>query len=220
MNAICVFIWLFANLIPLLIFICCFSNSSVLLIDWIASLSKEISTQRASSSAHFDDICNLLDTLKLASKTFSSHMFMNISLGMLIVIVLVFRSVSFIMSKDEFTTAVMCFSTGLGFFNISFIYLIITLNITSAYLEKETRDLRESLNNILFPKDFEVYVRGESVSANDAKHMIIENLKEYKGYDGLGYFNLGRPLLTAIMANFATYFIVLVQFKLTEMTMM
>ena len=52
----------------------------------------------------------------------------------------------------------------------------------------------------------------------ETKFYIIEDLKSFQGFDALGFFTLGKPLLTSIAANFATFIIVLVQFKLTEMS--
>lgn len=185
--------------------------------ELIASI--EDHSRDITSLEYFNNLGHLLDILKLASKTFSRHVFICISIGMLIVILLVFRSVSFALSGQSFSAALICFVIGFACFTITIIFLIISLNITSAYLENEVCKLRESLNNRVFLEHVQVYIKGQIVSAKEAKHIMIENLKDYNGYDGLGYFNLGRPLLTGIMANFATYFIVLVQFKLTEMTM-
>ena len=43
------------------------------------------------------------------------------------------------------------------------------------------------------------------------------NLREFEGFHGLGYFRLGKSMLTGIMANFTTYLIVLLQFKVSEL---
>ena len=44
---------------------------------------------------------------------------------------------------------------------------------------------------------------------------VMEDLKEFDGFDGKGYFILNKPLLTGILANFITYIIILIQFNMT-----
>ena len=43
---------------------------------------------------------------------------------------------------------------------------------------------------------------------------IEEKLKNFQGFDGKGYFILGKSFLKNLLAFCATYFIILIQFKL------
>ena len=45
---------------------------------------------------------------------------------------------------------------------------------------------------------------------------IIQELDDFKGFDGNGYFTLNHSLLTAMTTNFATFLVILVQFKQSE----
>ena len=45
---------------------------------------------------------------------------------------------------------------------------------------------------------------------------IIQELDEFKGFDANGYFTLNHSLLTAMTTNFATFLVILVQFKQSE----
>ena len=47
---------------------------------------------------------------------------------------------------------------------------------------------------------------------------VMDELKEFEGFDGKGYFILNKPLLTGILANFITYIIILIQFNMTTDT--
>ena len=47
-------------------------------------------------------------------------------------------------------------------------------------------------------------------------HEIIEKISCYHGFNAWGFFTLGKPLLTSLVANFTTFIIVLIQFKLAE----
>ena len=51
---------------------------------------------------------------------------------------------------------------------------------------------------------------------SDKKEQIIEKINSFQGFNACGFFTLGKPLLTSIIANFITYMIVLIQFKMAE----
>ena len=51
----------------------------------------------------------------------------------------------------------------------------------------------------------------------EGKEILIALLSKFHGFDGKGYFHLGRPLLASIMGNFTTYLIVFLQFKMAEL---
>ena len=55
-----------------------------------------------------------------------------------------------------------------------------------------------------------------SVLPYEEKFKVIENINTFNGFDGCGYFTLGKPHLTAILSNFTTFIIVLIQFKMAE----
>ena len=54
---------------------------------------------------------------------------------------------------------------------------------------------------------------GQRMSMDHAKGIVINQLQQFEGFDGNGYFVLGKPLLTGIVANMLTYVIILIQFK-------
>ena len=46
----------------------------------------------------------------------------------------------------------------------------------------------------------------------------IQRINSFEGFDAHGFFTLGRPHLTAVVANFITYLVVLISFKESEDT--
>ena len=44
---------------------------------------------------------------------------------------------------------------------------------------------------------------------------MVKRLEKFTGFTALHYFNVNKSLLTSILANFLTYFIVLVQFGMS-----
>ena len=51
---------------------------------------------------------------------------------------------------------------------------------------------------------------------SDEKDELIEKITSFQGFNACGFFTLGKPLLTSIVANFTTFIIVLIQFKMAE----
>ena len=51
---------------------------------------------------------------------------------------------------------------------------------------------------------------------SDEKDELIDKITSFQGFNACGFFTLGKPLLTSIVANFTTFIIVLIQFKMAE----
>ena len=52
----------------------------------------------------------------------------------------------------------------------------------------------------------------------DEKNSLYLQLDGFKGFNGENYFTVNNSLITGMVANFMTYLIILIQFKITEMT--
>ena len=50
----------------------------------------------------------------------------------------------------------------------------------------------------------------------EEKDELIDKITSFQGFNACGFFTLGKPLLTSIVANFTTFIIVLIQFKMAE----
>ena len=84
---------------------------------------------------------------------------------------------------------------------------------TSDYLDyvkshEVTENLQELKDSIALSSD----IRFED------KCQLIDKMNSFNGFDANGYFTLGKQHLTSIMSNFATFIIVLIQFKMSEKT--
>ena len=66
--------------------------------------------------------------------------------------------------------------------------------------------------------DMKVEWNGKWESTMFVKDIVVENLQEFQGFEGEGYFHLGKSFLSSIVTNFLTYLIILIQLKLTFMT--
>ena len=56
----------------------------------------------------------------------------------------------------------------------------------------------------------------DTLNAMDSRFRMMYILDSFKGLEANGFFTLGKPLMTSFIANFLTYIVILVQFKLSE----
>jgi len=95
------------------------------------------------------------------------------------------------------------------------ICIVIFMNLASQHVQ----DRLEELKNILEVCDFENrIIDGEFQNVTKEQNLIIKHFEEFKGFDGYGYFHLSKSLLTGVVSNFVTYLIVLIQFKVSEIS--
>ena len=52
----------------------------------------------------------------------------------------------------------------------------------------------------------------------DEKNSLYLQLDAFKGFNAKNYFIVNNSLITGMIANFVTYVIILVQFKITEIS--
>ena len=203
---------------PIIIFFIIYLNICSKLDILVQVLIYKLKKQRKS----IDDNDLLLECQKLkeiankAQNLFSGHVFWAIFVSLLITIVLVYRSVSFLIGTDPGHLKVIVFFFGYIFYNSAFLFVIYCLNISSQKVKDDFQELASILKNDRILENRQKMVDGENISLKDLKDMVVSDLKEFDGFNGYDYFLLGKPLLTSIMANFTTYLIVLVQFKISE----
>jgi hypothetical protein len=88
------------------------------------------------------------------------------------------------------------------------------LNKQSEDIKQRLRRLKEDIRNISVRDDF-VEINGNFHLESYARQNLIYTLSEFQGFDACGFVTLGKPLLSSIFANFITYLIILIQFKIS-----
>ena len=95
-------------------------------------------------------------------------------------------------------------------FVLIYIMTVWYLSSFSQSLVSKIEELRNAFSNIKFCKDM------NETEFIDAKHSLYLQLDGFKGYSGENYFTVNYSMITGMIANFVTYLIVLIQFKITE----
>ena len=77
--------------------------------------------------------------------------------------------------------------------------------------------MKENLQDLYIPdQSFMVTYKGQTVPVSFMKERLIDKMNNFAGFDGKGYFVLGKSFLKNFLAFCATYFVILLQFKLSE----
>ena len=87
------------------------------------------------------------------------------------------------------------------------------------HLEERIAGLKKAMN--LFIEDNQqkeelINIDNVSCTFAIAKQQILDHLKTFNGINVLDFFVVRRSLLTSLLAHFATFFIVLLQFRVSE----
>ena len=206
------------NNIPVFVFfgltLECFSS----LICKMTQLNQQIVEQHKLNKIIFDQVLNVVKTLENVRVLLSNNLFVVmtvISVDILVMLYLV--PANFInysktkepiglLSAGYMLLYAICYSMFLWFFNIR------AQRVTNI-LDK----LKEDFLDIYVPNEsFMVMYEGQAVPASFMKDRILDKINSFDGFDGKRYFVLGKSFLKNFLAFCTTYFVILLQFKLSE----
>ena len=102
-------------------------------------------------------------------------------------------------------------------FFLTYFLLFWYMNILSQKVTDKVHGLGDYLRHFHVPNDSDlVEFEGHNVPISIAKTCLLKKLDDFQGFDGKGYFTLGKSLLKNLLAFCVTYLVILVQFRLTE----
>ena len=187
--------------------------------EWILSIVHDLKATPKLTNAQFNTCRKLHSALLKSSSLLSFNVLVVLLVSLIALIVVVFMSFDFFMSHADFASAgVILVFLGYITYVLKFAYIVCIFNHDSEHLYNQVQSLKNALEEIYIEDHEFLFFHGQLRDARFAKQLIINQLQDFKGFDGLGYFTLGKPLLTSITANILTYLIVLIQFKLSENT--
>ena len=153
------------------------------------------------------DECNeLMSGLHLLTDAISSIIFWLITSILLLSIVEAYIMIVYILSPTEFNQATIFLMVGYGFFGIFFLYFLYSYCTFSQFIKDSSDQIKLILLN-----------NPETDENKIQKTQALLKFETWNGFHGNGYFTLGKSLLTAVVANFITYLIILIQFKVSEL---
>ena len=124
--------------------------------------------------------------------------------------------VSFIYYSESKELIILLFAAISSLFVICFFAIIWLFNIRAQKVTDQVHQLKNCLREIFISATFMVTFEGQIVPASFMKDRIMDKMNCFNGFDGKGYFVLGKSFLTNLLTLLATYFVILLQFKMSE----
>ena len=195
---------------PILGFLILFSEACYQLHICISMLIKKIlksKLQLHDDQKTIEDYTRLLkNCLKKTNETFSTLLFWITISYLIAMIFTAYFAISFFFhtSGGILTASKVARISSFVFSTISMISILGFINFLSQEITEHLHELKDCILEL---------------DGNEKWRIItIQRIDSFNGFDACGFFTLGRPLLTSIVANFTTFLIVLIQFKLGENT--
>lgn len=193
--------WIFWCLAPMYSFHLYFHQITFTLHLWI---------QSAKENQDFEDYPKMVFCLNMWTSTISKLIFWIFLFLILCSIIESYLLVAFFLSQDGFSLATILLMIGYGFIGSLFLFLIHTYCKTSQIVTDSIIELKHRI--------IQSHLEEEDNQSNRTKmtKRIVFELEQFHGFHGNGYFVLGKPLVTSIVATFATYLIILIEFKVSQ----
>ena len=89
------------------------------------------------------------------------------------------------------------------------------LNVQSEEVQQSLKDLKEKIQNLVVDDTNFVEINGVQHNEKYARKIVIKMLDEFNGFDVIGFFNLGKPLLFSIAIKIMEFLFVLISLHLS-----
>ena len=208
-------IWMFA---PIMAFHIYFLEIALILYSWILTFKEKVHFEDKIPSNLLQECKRLLYGLQMFTDTISQCIFWLFMMILIIAIVEIYLMVTFFISQDEFTLPIILLMIGYGAFGGLFIFLAERYCNFSQIIKDSIDGIKNDILDLDINEDQVCIIDGNVRKLKHVKKRIVSGLDAFQGFHGNGYFTLGKELLTSIVANFVTYLIILVQFKVSEMS--
>ena len=207
------------SIMPIFVFLAIFLSTCHKLDAWITTMKEELKTKDFDFIAKtlFQDTLRFNDALKMSMDLFSSSIFFISIASLILKVSLFYRAISFFITGTEGSLGMSIFAIGYIFYLLYAMCITFILNRTSQLFQDNLNLYISQLRDLIIPESILGKVNGQNISSQRARMLVIDNLREFEGFHGLGYFRLGKTIVTGIMANFTAYLIVLLQVKVSEL---
>ena len=90
---------------------------------------------------------------------------------------------------------------------VQFLFGTIAMILTLCYINFLSQDVTNNLRQLT------ECISEAQITDEKWQVITIQKINSFEGFDGHGFFTLGRSHLTSVVSNFITFIIVLIQFK-------
>ena len=205
-------------LLPFLIFVAISLEVLIGLMDFCEKLKQKIRSD--DSATLFLEFSDLMDYLEQSKKVLSPNYFYITTMLSVEVLLFSFIFLFHLVNKwNDMTTMMLMLLVSNGFYLLMICSLLWFLNIWPERATNKIYELKRHLKNLYVSDELSIKkmeFEGQLVPPSFLKARIEQELDEFRGFDGKGYFILGKSLLKNLLAFCVTYLVILIQFRLTE----
>ena len=204
-------------LLPFLIFVAISLEVLIGLMDFCEKLKQKI--RNDDSATLFLEFNDLMDYLEQSKKVLSPNYFYITTMLSVEVLLFSFIFLFHLVNKwNDMTTMMLMLLVSNGFYLLMICSLLWFLNIWPERATNKIYELKRHLKNLYVSDETlkKMEFEGQLVPPSFLKSRIEQELDEFRGFDGKGYFILGKSLLKNLLAFCVTYLVILIQFRLTE----
>ena len=209
------FFWMFG---PLMAFNIYFLEIALMLESWILTLKAKLQLESEVPINNFQECIRLQKGLQMLTETISPSVFWLFVMNLIMAVVEIYLLVAFFISQDELTLSIILLMIGYGILGGLFLWLAERYCNFSQRIKDSIQGIKNDILDLDINEDQVCIIDGNVRKLKHVKKRIVSGLDGFQGFHGNGYFTLGKELLTSIVANFVTYLIILVQFKVSEMS--
>ena len=199
-----------------LFFPCCVLQAMMLYLQLSGNVIKsiqEIWLDCSSKKKVFENTVELMKGLKMTSKFLSWFCFYLTVIFISFFIFHVYFFVDLLMSSN-FKDIVMDIISIISEIVASALALWI-LNAQSEELQQSLKNLKENIQNCEVDRTNFVEINGTQHNEKFSRKIVISMLDEFNGFDAIGFFNLGKPLLLSIAIKAMEIVFVLISLNLS-----
>jgi hypothetical protein len=168
--------------------------------------------ETTSSRTVLENTVKMLKTVRMSSMVLSSHSLILILNALIMLICDTYLFMDYALSSANQFESILCAQNISG--ALSAILTLWILNGQSEEIKQIISNLKDTLGDLVVSNGI-IQMDGRFHSEAYARGHLINKLAEFQGFDAYGYATLGKPLLTSVFANFITYLIILIQFKIS-----
>ena len=129
-----------------------------------------------------------------------------------------FNMILYFLGVVMLTTREVSKICGLSPSPLTLLVLVWLLNSISHSTLEEMGRLKSTLAKTYLDPERLAEYEGQIVPISFIQACTIESLDQFKGFDGLGYFVLGKSYMAKFITFFITIFVIIVQFKMSEIS--
>ena len=164
------------------------------------------------SQTVLENAIKIWKTVRMSSDVLSSNSLILVLNALIMLICESYLCMDYALSSANQSTALPCASNIFG--ALAAVLALWILNGQSEEIKQIVSNLKDTLGDIVVSNG-KIQMDGRFHSEVYARGHLINKLAEFQGLDAYGYATLGKPLLTSVFANFITYLIILIQFKIS-----